>query len=268
MKRRLIIGVSSISVIVFVFSMVLLLGKISDYNEGNEIYRSAKELSGIGDFLTGPESGAEDIAYYLPGFSEEGFSPINIDSLKKINSDVVGWIVVPGTGISYPLMDSNDNSYYLDHTWDNTVNSVGAIFLEEKNSSGLEDFNTIIFGHNMMNGSMFGCLKNYKNQEFIEEAPHVYIFTEDKVRRYDIFASFEAGVKSFVFRPGIQSETKKREYIEKSVSMSEISSDTDPYGSEHFLTLSTCTGNGYKKRRVVQAVLTETAVINNSSNSN
>ena len=84
---------------------------------------------------------------------------LDIPALQEVNSEVIGWIYIPDTEISYPLLHTQDNETYLHAAWDGTENVAGSIFLETQCSTDLTDFNTIIYGHNMRNGSMFGALK-------------------------------------------------------------------------------------------------------------
>lgn len=86
-----------------------------------------------------------------------------------------GWILIPNTVISYPLLQGEDNQYYLNHTWKKWTSAVGAIFMDSQNNPNLTDFNTIVYGHRMNNGSMFASLKNYKKQSYWQAHPCVYI---------------------------------------------------------------------------------------------
>ena len=82
----------------------------------------------------------------------------NIESLKQKNKDTVGFIKVNGTNISYPVLQSSDNEYYLRHSFDNTYSQAGWIYMDYRNDSTLKDRNTIIYGHNMLNNTMFSEL--------------------------------------------------------------------------------------------------------------
>lgn len=95
-----------------------------------------------------------------PDIADESFS-IDWASLKQQNADLVGWIRMD-TGASYPIVQGTDNSYYLKHSFNNTYSINGAIFMNSHNSSSWEDYNTVVYGHNMNNGSMFGSNKNIK----------------------------------------------------------------------------------------------------------
>lgn len=240
---------------VFVISGVMMAKTFNNYGKGEDIYNSAEEISGVSDGIN--IYTADEL---LLNLEKEKIGKIDMAALREINPDVMGWIVIPGTSVSYPLMDGEDNQYYLEHTWDRSLNSVGSIFLEENCSSELSDFNTIIYGHNMKDKSMFGSLKLYKDEEFWKEAPYIYVITGEGVRRYDIFASFEAEVDGHVFWINIQEDATKQKFIDFSLENSQINTGIIPSVSDKILTLSTCTGAGYEERRVVQAVLVGTTV--------
>ena len=180
---------------------------------------------------------------------------MDIDALCQVNGDVIGWIRIPNTDIDYPLLQGQDNDYYLDHSWNNKPNAAGAIFMEMENSADLSDFNTIIYGHNMRSGAMFGSLKKYRSQAYADEHPHIYILHDKCVLRYDIFAvhTVRLGTVTYAMRLG---EEDRAEYIEFALENSEIKTDVKPAASNSIITLSTCTGDP-DTRLVVQGVLNE-----------
>ena len=94
---------------------------------------------------------------------------------------------------SYPVLQGEDNAYYLSHAWDGTENTAGSIFLDYRASPNLTDFHTLIYGHRMRDGSMFGSLRQYNDAEFWRQHPSVYLSNEDGIWRYDIFAAYEVG---------------------------------------------------------------------------
>ena len=178
-------------------------------------------------------------------------------ALQEVNSDVLGWILIPYTRISYPLVQGSDNAYYLNHTWKKTSSSVGSIFLECQNSSSLGDFNTIVYGHRMRNGSMFASLKYYDQQSYWVEHPRVYIMNKAGMYTYEIFSAYEAGVTEDTYRLGFGGDTQKQAFLDFCVEKSVISTGIVPTVEDRILTLSTCTGRGHETRWVVQAVLVE-----------
>lgn len=205
-----------------------------------------------------------------PVYNDEDFERlkgINLEALREVNSDVVGWIEIPGTPVNFPLLQAEDNSYYLTHTWQKLDCPGGSIFLEQWCSPDFTDFNTIIYGHRLVNENMFGSLKHYAEQEYWSEHPYIYIVTDSGVHRYEIYAAYEAPVTSPTYRLGISSDEGRQTVIDYGLESSVIDTGISPKVHEEIITLSTCTGAGYDSRWVVQARLREAAVDENEESS-
>jgi len=174
-------------------------------------------------------------------------------SLQAVNPDVIGWIYIPDTKVSYPLVQGTDNEYYLNNTWKDTPNIGGAIFMECGNNADMTDFNTIIYGHNMRGGSMFGTLKNYKKAKYWQEHPYIYIMHEGGVYRYEIFAAHKVQLNTIVYGMQIENPKQREELIRFALDYSAIDTGIEPTEDDKILTLSTCSTSA-KARWVVQAV--------------
>lgn len=187
----------------------------------------------------------------------EELSGKNLSALKSENPDVIGWIDIPGTKVSYPFVASSDNQEYLKIAWDGSKASAGSIFMDMNCNAGLTGFNTILYGHNMMNGSMFGTLSRFRDHDFWEENPYVYLVTDGGVFRYRIYSVRMAGIGTSAFLTGTFSQEDQESFLSDGISGSEIFTGVEPATGSRILTLSTCTGlvNRYDIRFVVQAVL-------------
>jgi len=172
-----------------------------------------------------------------------------------VNGDVLGWISIPGTNISYPLLQAEDNTWYLWHNWDGVENLAGSIFYECKTNPDRSDFNTIIYGHRMGDGSMFSELHKYKEQAFYDEYAYVYLADETGQYRYRIYASYEVPVDGSAYWLGSFGEEYREYFLQDGLYRSVLNTDVTPTTEDQILTLSTCTGNGHENRWVVQAVL-------------
>ena len=182
---------------------------------------------------------------------------LDLAALRATNADVLGWIHIPNTPIDFPLMESADNADYLNTTWDGRSSRLGSIFLECMNNPDLSDFNTIIYGHNIRGGKMFGSLHYFRDQTYQQTHPFVYIVTDEGVRRYEIFAAYEAPVVSDTYRLYFEDDARKLSSLQHYIGSSVWHTNTELGVDDHILTLSTCTGTGtYETRWVVQAVLT------------
>ena len=185
---------------------------------------------------------------------------IDYDALTKINSDFVGWIYYAPLELSYPIVRGIDNDYYTHYTFENEKNSSGAIFMDFLNKPDFSHFNTIIYGHNMRNGTMFGSLKKLLNDpSIIEEDPYIYIFTRDKIMMYEICAAYITNDSSHTYDL-TQTAEEQADYVEyirdaatyyRDDTMLEESLTEDT----KLITLSTCHGLHTSNRTVIHGVL-------------
>ena len=180
---------------------------------------------------------------------------MDLEALRKVNPDVVGWILIPDTEINYPLMQGTDNDYYLKHTWDEKPYAVGSIFLEYLCSADFTDFNTIIYGHNMNDGSMFAGLRKYREQKYWAEHPYIYIRSDYGVYRYEIFSSYLAKVDSNTYGLQFSGQQSRKNFLHNLLVQSVIETGIEPETTDRILTLSTCSGTGYTTRWVLHARL-------------
>ena len=116
--------------------------------------------------------------------------PIDFASLKETNPDIYAWIEIPDTNVNYPIVQSaDDDSYYLNHTIDGQEGYPGSIYTEKVNAKDFSDFNTVIYGHDMKDGSMFKDLHKFEDADFFEQHDKVTIYTENECKTYQIFAA-------------------------------------------------------------------------------
>lgn len=181
---------------------------------------------------------------------------IDLEELRQTNPDVLGWIAIPGTQLDYPYLKGEDNDYYLNHTWQKSRSAAGAVFMDVHCPDDFSAFNTILYGHNMKKGTMFGSLKKYRQQSYYEENPCIYIVDGRGVCRYEIFAAFEAEVVRDTFRLDLDNDRKRDAFLNYSASMNTLETSVVPTHKDSLITLSTCTGKDYDHRWVVQGVLT------------
>lgn len=277
MNRKLRITLMAICVTIFLASAAKLVFKLVDYQRGDEVYQQAQELAGIAelDSLPLPKPpelpaspdlpDSSDVDITDSGAPQPAFDPYaealrNMDfaALQQVNPEVIGWIYIPDTNISYPLVQGADNEYYLNHTWRKTSSSVGAIFLDERNSKDFSDFNTIIYGHRMRNNSMFGTLNQYKNADFWANHPYVYISTAAGTQKYKIFSIGEVSVTGESYRVAFSNDATKQRFLDYGVAQSQVDTKIVPAVYDKVLTLSTCVASGHATRWVVQARLAGT----------
>lgn len=185
---------------------------------------------------------------------------IDYDALTKINSDFVGWIYYAPLELSYPIVRGIDNDYYTHYTFENEKNSSGAIFMDFLNKPDFSHFNTIIYGHNMRNGTMFGSLKKLLNDpSIIEEDPYIYIFTKDKVMMYEICAAYITNASSHTYdlTQTVEEQADYVEYIRDAATYYRDDTMLEESLTEDtkLITLSTCHGLHTSNRTVIHGVL-------------
>lgn len=180
---------------------------------------------------------------------------LDLASLQDVNEDVLGWIEIPGTQLSYPLVQGTDNQFYLSHNWKKEANGGGSVFLEQTNNRDLSGFHLIAYAHRMRNDTMFGTLKYYKDPDFCRQHPSIYLVDGTTVRRYDVFAVHKAPVRSLVYRLDLETNHLEDEFIQFCLDSSLFETGVVPESGAQVLTLSTCTGEGYDSRLVVQGTL-------------
>ncbi|MBQ8683507.1 MAG: class B sortase [Clostridia bacterium] len=120
-------------------------------------------------------------------------NPIDFATLQAENPDVVGWIRVPGTVIDYPVMRSGEGTkedFYLHHDTDRSYLFAGSIYMQKVNSPDFSDAATLLYGHNMKNGSKFAALHKFKQKTFFDENRTLYIYTPGHIYTYDIYSLF------------------------------------------------------------------------------
>lgn len=181
---------------------------------------------------------------------------VDFDTLQSVNPDIQAWLYMSGSSIHSPVLQAEDNSTYLYRLADGSSNAHGSLFIDCRNAGDFSDWNTLIYGHNMKDGSMFGGLKKYRKQAYYDAHPEMTLFTPEKTYRMEIFAAVTTDVSAAVYRvPAAREE--RDELVQWAQRNSEIECDVSIGTEDRIVTLSTCTG-GEDDRFVVLAVLRET----------
>ena len=181
--------------------------------------------------------------------------PITVDfeSLLAENSDVVGWIYSENTQINYPVMRGDSNEEYLHTMINGAYNSAGSIFMDFRNAPDLSDFNTIIYGHHMKNGSMFASLHQYTKQEFYDEHKYMWYLTPDHIYRLDLIAGYVGDAEAEIYTI-FSSRDELNHYLSFAASKSNFEPDTVPEDINGIVALSTCAYEYDNARYVVVCV--------------
>ena len=194
---------------------------------------------------------------------EKAELPIDFASLQEINPEIYAWIRIPDTNVDYPILqrEGEDQSFYLDHDMYGEEQKAGSIYTECYNSKDFTDPNTIIYGHNMKNGSMFHNLRYFSEAEFFAEHEELYIYMPDKILKYQIINCYVYDDRHLLGSFDLSDEGVHEEYLEEIMrprSMYTMIRDGVELSTEDkLITLSTCVANQPNNRRLLQAVLLE-----------
>ena len=234
---------------VFCFAMWKLWGYYKNYHDGKKEYQALRE------YVT-------DRDQTQKSKSKKDTCPVNVDfdALAKVNSDVKAWIYIEGTGVNYPIVQAKDNTYYLHRTFEKRDSYIGAIFLDEGCADDFTSENSIVYGHNLKNGEMFGMLKKHYDTSYNEDADYkkhekIWIITPEEEIEYQLFAAREldVNVEKNAYMISFATAEDRQSYIESAQKKSLYQTQTKVDIANPILTLSTCTSSSESGRFIIQA---------------
>lgn len=254
MKNKLWLIVLIVSLAAVVVSGINVFRLSREYQKGINEYQQLESYASVKE-----EAPVQEESTEAEETEEESLIPVSVDiqydELKKINEDFAGWLYYEPLDISYPIVRGNDNDYYTHYTFEGEKNSSGAIFMDFLNKTDCSDYNTIVYGHNMRNGTMFGSLKKMLNDSSIqEENPNFYVFTEDKAYMYEIFAVYLTQADSRTYDL-IRNEEEQQGFLDYVDETATWRSGKVVSASDKVMTLSTCHGLHSNNRTIILGVL-------------
>lgn len=175
-------------------------------------------------------------------------------SLSKAYPDAIGWLYIPNTAISYPIMQSDDNSYYLDHAYDGSTLKAGSIFLDFRCENRFMNHVNIVYGHNMNNGSMLAGVLNYADNSYFDNHKYGWLATTETVYRIDFFSCAKADWNDDLYK----GSTPISEWIPHILNKSVISREISYTETDRFISLSTCSYEFQNARTILTGKLNET----------
>ena len=259
MKARDIV----LSVIIVMLVAVMCYSGYKIFSQMMEYHKNEAEYEGLRKYEDKDGGGEAGEIPFSPHTEEKGkfwyirFPEVDFDSLKEINPDTVGWIYCPDTNIDYPVVQGKDNSVYLHTMFEGGRNAAGSIFMDAENKSDLSDFNTILYGHHMKNGSMFRDLDHFKEEGFYEKHPYMLFMTPEKNYVIEIFAGFVSKTSDDSWRISFPTVQHRQDWIDMLMKKSAFSGIVVPDTASHIMTLSTCSYEFSNARFVVFGLLTE-----------
>ena len=190
------------------------------------------------------------VSYAITVDEKTGEYEVDFNELKDVNEDIVAWLKVGGLDISFPVVKTTNNSYYLDHSIDKTYNTAGWIFMDYKNKLDGTDKNIVIYGHNRRNGSMFGKLKKILEEEWYKnkENTNVHLITKDENMMYEVFSVYTVKDEDLYITTEFTSSSYQN-FLNIIKSRSIYNFGIDVTTDDQIITLSTCADN--MKYRIV-----------------
>lgn len=244
------------------YSAWKLFGIHEEYEEGTDLYEQLAEQFVIPASEYADRNGADstseggESAEEPTKSVEEVLGAVDFQALKQMCDDVVGWIYCPGTPINYPIVQAEDNDYYLYRLINGKENKSGTLFMDFRNSSDFSDWNTLIYGHNMNNDSMFGVVPDYVKQEFYEKHPLWYLLTEDNSYVIELVGGYVTPADSEAY--ALPTDQAGRDLLyQKASRSSTFQSNVSVSGDDVLITCSTCVYDYENARYVLVGVLRE-----------
>lgn len=240
---------------------------VSYYREGNKEKNFNQNLAGSAVSEVVPEdeydysSEVIDLISPFDGFNASDTDlliypdiQVDLNKAKEKYPKIIGWLYCPGTPINYPVVQGEDNVFFVDHMPNGVKNAAGSIFMDFRDPANLSDFVQILYGHNMKNNSMFGTILEYRRAGYFEEHPFMFYFTEDKIYRLEIFAGVNTIASSGIY----DEPTNKETFISSAFSVSTFRSSVTVTPEDKIILLSTCSGAvGQENRYVLYSKLVE-----------
>lgn len=234
-KKRKIPFFRIISFIILVGCIIYIGNWIRENQHSNEIMQIAKEA-----VIEKEEN---------TGNNEDSNIIIDFDKLRETNTDVVGWIRVNNTNIDYPVVQSNDNSFYLSHSFDKEYNAAGWPFMDYRVNLEETNRNITIYGHNRRDGSMFGSLKNILEPEWYEKEENLQVtfITEKGTQIYQVFSIYQIEKETYYTNNSFSNDEEYINFLNELESRSEVDFNIELDKQDEILTLSTCANdNNYR----------------------
>lgn len=189
-----------------------------DYRQNQAVYDKISEETQVGGFT----------------------GDIDFDKLRSINPDVIGWIYYEDTVIDYPVVQGRDNEKYLYTLFDGSTGGFGTLFADASTEAPFRQFNTIVYGHHMRNGSMFAPLKHLKEKSYCDEHPQLELITPEGKFHLEIWAFLNEPADSKIYTTNIHDPGERTEYLDMIEDLASYKTDVEVSNTDRLVILSTC----------------------------
>lgn len=246
MKKTIRIIILIFAIGIITFSGYNLWNIYSEYTAGEKLYDNyANEF--IINIEETPEQAPEEK-------EDKAIFSVDFNSLLERNKDVVGWLYVEDTPINYPIVQASDNNYYLRRLLDGSYNIAGSIFMDYKNSPDVTDLNTIVYGHNLKNGTMFSNLKDYGSQEYYENHPVMHLLTPQGSHVIQLIGGYQTNIYSNIYKT-LKTEEELFDLYDEIIKLSTFKANISLNQGDRLITLSTCSEGGDESRYVLIGII-------------
>lgn len=233
---------------VFVFSLVKILQDRSEREAGHAAYNTlvqsvvTVQQPQVNEIETTVIEGEKETLQLQQPVIDVSRPSVDVDfdALQAINPQIVAWICSDSGDINYPIVRGTDNEYYLNRLVDGTVNRNGSIFMDFRNQPDFADRNTFIYGHNMLDGTMFASLSRYSEAGYYEQHPELLLVTPERSYSLQVFAGCVVPGNSDIYQLAFHDEEDFSAYLDKVLSMSEFTASAAVTQEDRIVTLSTC----------------------------
>lgn len=254
-KKRIALRILLICVAGAALLLWMAFDELRDRKQGTDYYAELREIKPVEELIENPAESANDAVQSES--IEKAPSQMDFEELSVTMPDICGWITVPGTDIDYPVVHGADNEFYLEHLPDGTPNSAGSIMLDAVNSPEWTDDVSILHGHHMRAGNMFGNLSAYADADFAREHSVIMLYTPAGDYEVQVVAACVVDSHEFEYITGFVSEEDFNSYIAYLTEASAYKTDVEITQDDRFILLSTCDYEFEDARFVVLGVLKE-----------
>ena len=251
-RRYILLGIAAICIILMGVGAFQMIRIQMAYRQSAALYAELTQfLSFDEEEVSSLDTGNGNGELGEDGEPEEFFSlpagvripRVDFEGLREINPAIVGWIILEGTQINYPVVQGTDNVRYLNHLYDGRWNPSGTIFMDYLNHPNMRDFHTILYGHHMQDGSMFAAIEFYlTNPDFINDHPYIFFITPEReyvIKPFTGYKEFAYG-EHITWQLEFENEEEKREWLNQRRERSDFSSNVEVLPSHRVVSLSTC----------------------------
>ena len=260
LRKWVIVVIFLVFLTIFLLSSSKMLGWFNDSKKSNKVKETVLEKTKITekkdtvDTLYVNYDKKQDSDYFR--YIKMNLLEVNFNDLLNTNKDTVAWLNVSGTNINYPVVQTVDNSYYLSHAFDKTLNKAGWVFMDYRNDANIFDQNTIIYAHSRYDGTMFGSLKTILTSSWYKNKDNyiIRISTPKENTMWQIFSAYTIPKESYYITPNFKSNDDYATFLKTIKDRSEEEFSGTVNTNDKILTLSTCKDN-FGNRVVMHAKL-------------